>query len=507
MMENIVKEFETPQIYPHPVKYIKKIETHCSWVFLTGEYAYKIKKPVNYGFLDFSTADKRKYYTVREYELNRELSPEIYLDVVKIGFKDGKLNLQGEGDILEYALKMKEMPQESIMRNLLQKDMVSLKELHRLIEKIASFHERAETSDEIKREGSLATVKFNWRENFDQTEEFIDVTIDKTTYHRVKQVIENFMESQQELFIKREEEGKIRFCHGDLHSGNIFIYEGIPYIFDRIEFNLRFACSDTVADIAFMLMDLDFMGKKYFADFAAVRYAELMGDYELFKLLDFYMCYRAYVRGKVDSFLYSSTKDEAVQQRAAKYFMLASKYATQLNSEPELYVVCGLPGTGKSTVAELVSGLKSGIHIRSDVERRVIFKLDFDKHYYRGFEQDVYSPEATCMTYRKMHEMADKLLENHKTVILDATYSRRELLDEVIRVATTKNVPIKLLYCKTSDEIARERITAKREAYESDATWAVYQKMKQRFTPPANAIVVDTSGSVDELKEKLRKLL
>lgn len=246
-MENIVKEFETPQIYPHPVKYIKKIETHCSWVFLTGEYAYKIKKPVNYGFLDFSTADKRKYYTVREYELNRELSPEIYLGVVKIGFKDGKLNLQGEGDILEYALKMKEMPQESIMRNLLQKDMVSLKEVHRLIEKIASFHEKAETSGEIKKEGSLATVKFNWRENFDQTEGFIDVTIDGTTYHKVKQIIENFMESQQELFIKREEEGKIRFCHGDLHSGNIFIYEGIPYIFDRIEFNLRFACSDTAA--------------------------------------------------------------------------------------------------------------------------------------------------------------------------------------------------------------------------------------------------------------------
>lgn len=506
-MEKIVEAFNNKDIYPHPVKYIKKMETHCSWVFLTGEYAYKIKKPVNFGFLDFSTPEKRKYFIEREYRLNKEISPEIYLEVVPISVDNGRINLENKGEIIEYALKMKEMPQETIMKNLLEKNAVSLKDVYSLVKKIADFHKNAESSEETKKHGGFEKVKFNWEENFKQTKEFIGITLDRTTFETIERNIKEFIATNEELFLKREREGKVRFCHGDLHSGNIFIYKGIPYVFDRIEFNMRFACSDTASDIAFFLMDLEFLGKKYFSDFSALRYAERTDDYEFIKLLDFYICYRAYVRGKVNSFLYQASKNEKVRSKAEEYFKLSLQYASLIGQRPQIYVICGLPGSGKSTIAEIVSRFKKGVQIKSDVERRILFNMDLNSHYYNDFEKGFYSPLATQKTYNRMHTLAEMLIKNNKTVVLDATYSKKELVKEIIEVAERRRVPLKIICCTTTDEIAKERIEKKKHSSESDAYWEVYLKMKSKFVPPENAILLDTSGAVKEVEKKVARIL
>jgi aminoglycoside phosphotransferase family enzyme len=330
---DLVQAMLTPQTYPEKTHKIELIQTHISFVFLTEENVYKIKKPVNFGFLDFSTLANRKAYCEKELQLNRRLCPEIYLDVVPIS-KSNTIRINGEGEIIEYALKMRRLPQERIMTQLLQENKIKRETIDQLASVVAQFHSSAETNAEITEIGGIKAVKFNWEENFNQTTKYITQTLTKVDYDLIQSKVNGFQEKNTAILKGRMRSNRIRDCHGDLHSGNIFVTDKIC-IFDAIEFNDRFQYSDVAADVAFLAMDLDYQQRSDLAEYFIERYIQYSEDTRLSLLLPFYKCYRAYVRGKVLSFRLddpniNTEEKEAATKEASAYFNLAVQYAKTL---------------------------------------------------------------------------------------------------------------------------------------------------------------------------------
>ncbi len=331
--KQIIDALQKPEAYPENPGKIQLIQTHISMVFLTDKYVYKVKKAVNFGFLDFSTLEKRRLFCEKELALNSRLCPEIYLEVVPIT-QSGTLRIGGSGEPVEYALKMKRLPQEKIMTTLLRENQVNRKTVDEIASIVAEFHNLAQTNAAISEFGTLKIVKVNWDENFSQTAKYINQAIPAVDFQFIQTKINTFMEQNQPLFKKRVTEGHIRDCHGDLHSGNIFITDKIC-VFDAIEFNDRFRYSDVAADVAFLAMDLDFQQKPDLAAYFIERYQTYSKDRQLGQLLPFYKCYRAYVRGKVVSFRLDDPNIKAQEKQAAiyeaqAYFKLAAQYAKKL---------------------------------------------------------------------------------------------------------------------------------------------------------------------------------
>ena len=331
--KQVVEALMKPEAYEQDPGQIELIQTHISFVFITKNFVYKVKKAVNFGFLDFSTLEKRRFFCEKELELNRRLCPDMYLEVDPIN-KSNIIKIKGKGETVEYALKMKRLPQERIMTNLLKENKVDDKTIDEIAKIIAQFHSKAQTSSEISQYGSLKIVKTNWDENFSQTLKFISKTIFQTDFHFIQATINNFMEKSKPLFESRIKENRIRDCHGDIHSGNIFITDKI-YIFDAIEFNDRFRYSDVAADVAFLAMDLDYQQRPVLSNYFIERYITYSKDQQLKQLLPFYKCYRAYVRGKVISFKLddphvTSAEKESATKEAQAYFKLAADYAKNL---------------------------------------------------------------------------------------------------------------------------------------------------------------------------------
>ena len=331
--KQVVEALLKSRAYPEETEKIELVQTHISFVFLTKNFVYKVKKAVNFGFLDFSTLEKRRFFCQKELELNRRLCPEVYLEVVPIN-KSTSIKIEGSGETVEYALKMKRLPQEKIMTALLQKRKVDDKTIDKLAKIIAQFHSKAQTNTEINVYGSLKIVKTNWDENFAQTLKYKNQTISQTQFEFIQSKVTNFMEANKQFFENRIRKGKIRDCHGDMHSGNIFLTDKIC-IFDAIEFNDRFRYSDVASDVAFLAMDLDFQHRTDLSGYFIKRYLAYSKDDELIEILPFYKCYRAYVRGKVISFKLDDPNVKPEEKKAASteaqaYFKLAANYAKSL---------------------------------------------------------------------------------------------------------------------------------------------------------------------------------
>ncbi|MCW3981388.1 MAG: hypothetical protein NWF11_07950 [Candidatus Bathyarchaeota archaeon] len=333
MQEQVVTALLNPDTYDEAPGRIQLVQTHISFIFLTKNYAYKVKKAVDLGFLDFTTLEKRRYFCDQELELNRRLCREMYLEVVPIT-RSKSIKMKGEGEIVEYAVKMVKMPHKKLMNKLLQAKQVDKKLINRLARIIAGFHSKAETNRMISEFGSISTLKSNWEENFEQTQEFVSKTISSGCFNLIHERIEDFFKKNKKFFENRVKEARIRDCHGDIHSGNIFVTDKI-YIFDAIEFNHRFRYSDVVSDVAFLAMDLDFKGRIDLSEYFINRYISYSRDPQLTRLLPFYKCYRAYVRGKVISFKIRDSNISRVEKitalkEAREYFELAFKYTEAL---------------------------------------------------------------------------------------------------------------------------------------------------------------------------------
>jgi aminoglycoside phosphotransferase family enzyme len=328
---SLQKALLDPKIYPDLPKEVEVIETHISLVFLTRKYVYKVKKPVDFGFLDFTSLDKRKYFCEQEVKLNRRLSPDIYLGVVEITFDRDRISFNGKGQVEEYAVQMKRIPEELLLDKLLAKGQVDREMMDALSERLARFYASAETNEHIKSFAKPERVKQDTDENFDQTGKYVGVVISKPVYEEIQKRTDEFFRTREALFHRRIVSDRIRDCHGDLRLEHIFWGKEIA-IFDCVEFNQRFRYTDVAADMAFLAMDLDYHGREDLSEHLIQAYIEKSGDQEVLSVLDFYKCYRAYVRGKVESFrlddphIPEKEKKEALR-RAKKYFDLAWSYA------------------------------------------------------------------------------------------------------------------------------------------------------------------------------------
>ena len=326
-----------PQAYPHKPQRIELVQTQMSFIFLAGDYVYKVKKPVNLGYLDYTTLEKRHFFCHQELQLNRRLCPDAYLAVVPIVEEKGGLRIEGQGKAIEYAVKMKQLPQERMMDVLLPRGRVTREMIAKVAERLTDFHQKAETSPEIAAFGKLDVIRQNTDENFAQTEKYIGISIAPAEYRRIKSYTDDFVQSNAGLFDKRVREGRIRDCHGDLHAAHICFIDGIC-IYDCIEFNDRFRYSDVASEIAFLAMDLDRYRQTDLSSHLVNTYVRLSQDEGLLKLLNFYKCYRAYVRGKVESFKLDDpyipeeekTKVLAIAQ---SYFELAESYIMKNGSK------------------------------------------------------------------------------------------------------------------------------------------------------------------------------
>jgi aminoglycoside phosphotransferase family enzyme len=330
-LPELVQALLDPKAYPDPTEKIELIQTHISYVFLAGDYVYKVKKPVDMGFLDFTTLEKRLFYCQKEIELNRRLCHDAYLGVVPITSDNGRITIDGRGEVEEYAVKMRRLPQEAMMDVLLTKNKVTPEMVAEVAGTVAGFHRRAETSDAINAFGNLDMVtKTTLDENFGQTAKYAGTIISREKYQHLKDQTGSYLRNNAALFGKRVTDGKIRDCHGDLHAAHICFGDKIC-IYDCIEFIDRLRYVDVAADVAFLAMDLDHYGRPDLSESFINAYIKESGDEELRQLLDFYKSYRAYVRGKVACFQYdnphiSDEEREKTIATARSYFELAESY-------------------------------------------------------------------------------------------------------------------------------------------------------------------------------------
>jgi aminoglycoside phosphotransferase family enzyme len=332
-MSAMIEDLMHPSAFPEKPEKITFVQTHISTVFIGDEFVYKIKKPVNFGFLDFSTLEKRAYYCNKEVDLNNRFSKGVYLGVYTVNFDGDKYKIDGSGEIVDYAVKMRRLPDEDLMKSRFKDGKVKSDEIKRIGEAIANIHKKADRSKEIDEFGKIDSIKVNTDENFQQTSKFIDNSISKEQYDTLKKWTDRFYEENQELFNQRIKNGNIRDCHGDLHMEHVCLTDPI-IIFDCIEFNDRFRYIDTLSDIAFLLMDLEFNGGEDLSKELRNSYLTSAGeknDNLVISLLDFYKVYRAYVRGKVNSLILTdkNVPDEKkllAKNTAQKYFSLAYSY-------------------------------------------------------------------------------------------------------------------------------------------------------------------------------------
>jgi len=511
MLPELVKALLEPEAYPEATGKIELAQTQMSFVFLTDQFVYKVKKAVDLGYLDYTTLDKRYFFCQKEVELNRRLCPEIYLGVVPVARDGGAIRIGGSGETIEYAVKMRRLPQEKMMNVLLADDGVSVEMIAGVAQKLAAFHKEAETSAEISSFGQIKAITRNTDENFDQTEKYIGRTISKDNYQRIKDYTESFVEKHAPLFNKRIKEGRIRDCHGDLHAAHICFSDGIC-IYDCIEFNDRFRYCDIASEMAFLAMDLDHYGRADLSRSLVKAYVAESGDNELLELLGFYKGYRAYVRGKVEGFklddpYISKVEKEKTQEVAASYFDLARSYT---RAKPVLFITVGLVGTGKSTLAQALAKRLGLVVISSDITRKQLVDVPLTEHRFDEFDGGIYSAELSRQTYDNMFSGAGDILSDGGSVILDASFIRADERLKAKRLAEEAGADFFIIECQLDEENIKKRLEGRLERGSvSDGRWEIYQPQKKAFDPVKEALppkhaIIDTSKP---LADNIRKIL
>jgi aminoglycoside phosphotransferase family enzyme/predicted kinase len=497
-----------PATYP-PDERPGKVEfdqTHVSWLFFTGRYVYKVKKPLDLGFLDFTTLEKRRFYCHEELRLNRRLSPEVYIGVAGIYETRGRYAVGEEsaGKAVEYAVKMRQLPKDRWLSNLLEARRVTDATIRTIARRIADFHRDAETSDGITAKGSLETVRFNIFENFSQSERYIGKTIDAACFDVAYAYSAGFLLAREALFRRREREGRIRDGHGDLHAANVSVQNGIDFI-DCIEFNERFRCGDVAADLAFLAMDLDYHARKDFTRSLVQEYMARSGDVEAASLLDFYKCYRAFARGKVLSILYEQAAAGSAQRGtsqggARRYFELGRSYAAIPGRV--LIAMSGVMGSGKSTLAREIASRVDARVFRSDVVRKEIAPVPPRGSTADDWEKGIYAPEFSERTYEELHRMAADALSTSTVVILDASYRRASWRSAARDVARLAGAAFILLETACREPILTERLRGRRGDV-SDGRVELLDAQRQAFEPVTDMpgeehVVVDNAVSLTE---------
>jgi len=518
---NIFEYLQKPELYGNDNKKAEIIQTHISFVVLTDKYVYKIKKPVDFGFLDFSTLEKRKFFCEEEIRLNKRLCPEIYLEIVTLNYLDDKLSINGPGKIVDYAVKMKQFSQDNIMTSKLKQGEIDVDDIDKMVDILVEFYNKSDRNPEIDKFGTMELIKNNTDENFEQTKDVKDITIPQHIFNFIKMATNDFLDKKQQVLNQRIENGYIRDCHGDLHSGNIVVDEDVC-IFDCIEFNTRFRYSDVACDLAYLCMDLDYLGYPYLSSYFINRYIEKSNDPGIVEVINFYKCYRAYVRAKVLGFRLndpniSQEDKEEVTKTAASYFRLAYYYArlfekTLKKTKPVLFITTGLTGTGKTTIAKKFSIDYNAEIMSTDMMRKQVAGIDVYERHHDEYNTGLYSPERMKKTYELIFKKADDILKQGHNLILDGTFKTRELRDKAYEIADKNNAEHMTLYCDCPEEKVKKYLNnrVKKQSI-SDGRWEIYVKQKASFEPISDdekSIGIDISNtSHEEQMNKFNEIL
>ena len=507
-LDRIVVALSDPTFYADGTGRVDVIQTHISFIFLTERHAFKVKKPVNFGFLDYSGLEQRRVLCEREVTLNRRLCADTYLGVVAIRDDGGRLSLDGPGETIEYAVKMVRLPEDRMLRQVLRRGERDPAILQQVARTLAAFHDGAETGPDIQAMKGLAGVTFNCEENFAQTEKYVDTLVPRERFEMIRTSTRLFLERRAALFEDRARRGRVRDGHGDLHLDSICVTEPIR-IFDCIEFNERFRYQDVAEEVAFLDMDLEFNGYPELGAAFVDAYVAASGDAELRELLDFYKAYRAYVRAKVGSFqvddpMVSETDKTRLRETAGRYYALAERYARAFN--PQLLVMmCGLTGSGKSTVARRLGERFAFAVVRSDVIRKELLGVDPYERKWDDFGAGAYSSDMTESTYAAMVERADVLLAAGASVVLDGCFTRSSQRAAAVALAARRGVPLLVLECHAPESVVRERLEGRSNKGRavSDGRWEIYHHQAATFEPPTEIppgchVVLDRGRPVEE---------
>lgn len=493
----LIRALQNASLYDHPVTGFEIIETHISWVLLTGEYAYKIKKPVDLGFLDFSTLDLRRHFCQQELELNRRLAPALYLDVVTITGTAEAPRFGGAGPVIDYAVKMRQFDQRWLLPAVLERGELRPDHVDQLAATLARFHATTSRADTTAAYGTPAAVWQPVQENIDQIGA---LTNDNATLARVQQLgawCKDHYERLLPRLQQRQHDGFIRECHGDAHLANMTLLDDQVTLFDCLEFNPNLRWIDTMSEVAFVAMDLDDRGRADYAHRFLNAYLEHSGDYDGLYVLNFYQVYRAMVRAKV-AFIRSRQNDIGPDAAARAidagraYLALALRY-TSTRPTP-ICITCGVSGTGKTSLTQPLLERLGMIRARSDIERKRLFGLAADARTGSQPAAGIYTADASSRTYERLAEIATTVVGAGMPVIIDATFLRRTDRLRFSELARQLHVPICLLHIHAPLDIVRQWIEQRRQQARdaSEATLAVLERQLDTMDPiqPDEAMTV-----------------
>lgn len=517
MSQALIAALQNPALYPHPVGGFRIIETHISWVILTGTYAYKMKKPVDFGFLNFTDLVDRKHFCEEELRLNQRMAPDLYLRVLPVTGSIDAPVIGGDGEPIEYLLQMREFPQTQLLAEVQARGELTDTHIDALAEQIAQFHLSTPQAPTEHSLNNAEAIVAPMRQNFEQIRPLLTEQSDLQQLDALLDWTETSIARLRPLLEQRTQQGFIRECHGDLHLGNATLIEGKVVLFDCIEFNEPFRLIDIASDAAFLAMDLEDRGLKCQARRFINGWLERTGDYAALELLSLYKAYRALVRAKVSLFRLHQEED-AVQRRVIlrqyrSYADLAERYSAIPSRF--LAITHGVSAVGKSQVALRLVEALGAVRLRSDVERK---RLHGEQPKALATEVDagIYSAEAGEATYRRLHSLAETALNAGFSVVIDATYLKRPHRQAACRVAESTGVPFMILTCDAPDAVI-EQWLAQRQAGggdPSDATMAVIRAQQTSREPLTESeqllnrqINTPEAGSLDNLVNTIRQRL
>lgn len=560
-LTKLIAALSRPEAYAHLADTIEVHQTHISVVFLAGLFAYKLKKPVNLGFLDFSTLERRKHFCDEEVRLNRRLAPQVYLGVVPItsepetqarvehdslvsasgsrpttepeaharaeqdslacASSSRTLRFGGSGSVVEWAVQMKRLPSDATLENRLLRDEVNAGQIRALAQRIAVFHRAAQSNERIASFGRFAAVAHNARENFKQAEPLVGATASPVVFERVRALTEAQLARYHDLIETRAEHGVPRDTHGDLHLDHVYLFpDAAPpndlLMIDCIEFADRFRFADPVADMAFLLMDLAFHGRRDLARIFTEAYFESSGDAEGRSLAPFYSAYRAVVRAKVEGMelgekeIYAEERRQA-EQRAKAHWLLALGELEEPARRPALVLVGGLPGSGKSTLARSLAQAASFSVLRSDVIRKELAGVAESVQPMPDFGTGIYTEAWTERTYAELLQRGERLLWQGGRVLIDANFRADRQRQAFFDAARRWAVPVLFIHCQAAQELTRTRLQSRRHDA-SDADWRIYERLERTWQPVRPewrrlTYVLDTAGPLEENETHLQTIL